>query len=373
MKLPFIRCNYPVNDKFMGEFKRLLETGPWSNEGIYHQLFEKELEKLLGTNVALVDHGQSAVLLMIAALGIKNKYIIVPSYTFVGTVAAIIWSGNTPLFCDVKSTTYPLIDVNRCVELLGCESEYYGQIGAILGVDLYGLPCEYKKLTDIAEIYDVPVIIDSAQSFGTKLKGKLVGNNCLMHSFSFHTTKAFPTLEGGMVTSDNEHLIEIIRKLRNFGINPVSRPDCTEIGLNCKMNEVQALIGLYMLEDVEKIFDNKRMLFSEYIGALRSKNITTLTIPKKSNPVSNIMPIFMKERTSIQRGLKDNGVDSLPYWNLPVHRMSAYRRYYTSDYFITNPLPVTEKVSKKALSLPFYNDISFKEIYYIVDGIKDYM
>ena len=76
-----------------------------------------------------------------------------------------------------------------------------------------------------------------------------------MHSFSFHTTKAFPTLEGGMVTSDNEHLIEIIRKLRNFGINPVSRPDCTEIGLNCKMNEVQALIGLYMLEDVEKILE----------------------------------------------------------------------------------------------------------------------
>jgi len=372
MKLPFVRCNYPTNDKFMGELKRLLETGPWANNGVYHQLFEKELEKLLNTNVALVDHGQSALLLMIATLGIKDKYIIVPSYTFVGTVAAIIWSGNLPLFCDVKSTTYPLIDVNKCVKIL--ESEYFGQIGAILGVDLYGLPCEYKKLRDVAErVYNVPVIIDSAQSFGTMLNGKLVGNNCLMHSFSFHTTKAFPTLEGGMVTSNDIYLIEKIKKLRNFGINPVNKPDCTEIGLNCKMNEVQALIGLCMLDNIQETFKLKRIMFSEYINALRSKNITTVTIPKKSNPVSNMMPIFMNERNLIQKVLKENEVDSLRYWELPVHKMSAYRRYYTSDYFITNPLPVTDKVSKKALALPFYNDISLAEINFIVESIKEAM
>ena len=153
MKLPFVKCNYPTDDKFMGELKRLLETGPWSNNGIYHQLFEKELEKLLNTNVALVDHGQSAVLLMLATLGIKDKYVIVPSYTFVGTVAAIIWSGNFPLFCDVKSTTYPLIDVNKCVEILESELLFDNPVGAILGVDLYGLPCNYKELNNISKNY----------------------------------------------------------------------------------------------------------------------------------------------------------------------------------------------------------------------------
>ena len=363
MKLPFIKCNYPTNDKFMGELKRLLETGPWSNNGVYHQLFEKELEKLLNTNVALVDHGQSALLLMLAALGIKNKYIIVPSYTFVGTVAAIIWSGNKPIFCDVKSTTYPLINVSKCRELL--EEDGFGQIGAILGVDLYGLPCEYKELNKISKDYDIPVVIDSAQSFGTKLNNRLVGNNCLMHSFSFHTTKAFPTLEGGIVTSNDEYLIEKIKKLRNFGINPVSAPDCTEIGLNCKMNEVQALIGLNMLDTIETVFDCKRVLFSEYISLLRSKNITTLTIPKHCNPISNIMPIFMNERNLIQKVLKDNEVESLPYWKLPVHRMTAYRKYYDDeDLFVTN------KVSKKALALPFYNHMDYKEMDFIVDKIK---
>ena len=365
MKLPFVKCNYPTDDKFMGELKRLLETGPWSNNGIYHQLFEKELEKLLNTNVALVDHGQSAVLLMLATLGIKDKYVIVPSYTFVGTVAAIIWSGNFPLFCDVKSTTYPLIDVNKCVEILESELLFDNPVGAILGVDLYGLPCNYKELNNISKNYNIPVIIDSAQAFGTKLNDRLVGNNCLMHSFSFHTTKAFPTLEGGMVTSNDEHLIEKIKRLRNFGINPISRPDCTEVGLNCKMNEIQALIGLNMLDTIETVFDYKRVLFSEYISLLRSKNITTLTIPKYSNPVSNIMPIFMNERNLIQKVLKENEVEALPYWNLPVHRMTAYKNYYNGE-----DLSVTNKVSKKALALPFYNHMDYKEMSFIVDKIK---
>ena len=365
MKLPFVKCNYPTDDKFMGELKRLLETGPWSNNGIYHQLFEKELEKLLNTNVALVDHGQSAVLLMLATLGIKDKYVIVPSYTFVGTVAAIIWSGNFPLFCDVKSTTYPLIDVNKCVEILESELLFDNPVGAILGVDLYGLPCNYKELNNISKNYNIPVIIDSAQAFGTKLNDRLVGNNCLMHSFSFHTTKAFPTLEGGMVTSNDEHLIEKIKRLRNFGINPISRPDCTEVGLNCKMNEIQALIGLNILDTIETVFDYKRVLFSEYISLLRSKNITTLTIPKYSNPVSNIMPIFMNERNLIQKVLKENEVEALPYWNLPVHRMTAYKNYYDGE-----DLSVTNKVSKKALALPFYNHMDYKEMSFIVDKIK---
>ena len=364
MKLPFVKCEYPIDDKFMGELKRLLETGPWSNNGVYHQLFEKGLERLLNTNVALVDHGESALLLMLAALEIKNKYIIVPSYTFVGTVAAIIWSGNKPIFCDIKSTTYPLINEAKCEELL--ETDDQKQIGAIIGVDLYGLPCNYKGLNALSKKYDIPVLIDSAQSLGTKLNGRLVGKNCLMHSFSFHTTKPFPTLEGGFVSSNDEYLIEKIKRLRNFGINPVSRPDCTEVGLNCKMNEVQALIGLHTLDNIETVFDCKRVLFSEYISLLRSKNITTLTIPKNSNPITNIMPIFMNERNLIQKVLKDNDVSSELYWKLPVHKMSAYKKYYNEeDLFVTN------KVSKKALALPFYNNMKYKEINFIVDKIKE--
>ncbi len=366
MELPFIKCNYPIDDKFMGELKRLLETGPWSNNGIYHQLFEKELEKLLNTKVALVDHGESAVLLMLAALGIQNKYIIVPSYTFVGTVAAIVWSGNKPIFCDVKSTTYPLIDVDKCQQLL--EEDWGQQIGGILGVDLYGLPCNYDDLNYIGQKYNIPVIIDSAQAFGTQLKGKLIGNNCLMHSFSFHTTKSFPTLEGGFVSSKDEYLIERVKRLRNFGINPSGKPDCISIGLNCKMNEVQALIGLHTLDKVQEIFNYKRMMFSEYISSLRSNNITTLTIPKKANPISNMMPIFMNERSSIQKGLRENNVESLFYWELPVHKMSAYRKYYDNE-----ELFVTDKVSEKALALPFYNDIKLKEINFIIENIKEHM
>ena len=131
------------------------------------------------------------------------------------------------------------------------------------------------------------------------------------------------------------------------------------------MNEIQALIGLNMLDTIETVFDCKRVLFSEYISLLRSKNITTLTIPKYSNPVSNIMPIFMNERNLIQKVLKENEVEALPYWNLPVHRMTAYKNYYNGE-----DLSVTNKVSKKALALPFYNHMDYKEMSFIVDKIK---
>ena len=117
---PFIDCEYPTNDKFMSELKRILQNGPWSNSGTYHELFEKKLEKLLGTHVALVDHGESALLLMLIALDIKDKFVIVPSYTFVGTIAAIVWSGNYPLFCDIKSVTYPLINPDKVEEMALC-------------------------------------------------------------------------------------------------------------------------------------------------------------------------------------------------------------------------------------------------------------
>ena len=120
-----------------------------------------------------------------------------------------------------------------------------------------------------------------------------------------------------------------------------------------------------MLDTIETVFDYKRVLFSEYISLLRSKNITTLTIPKYSNPVSNIMPIFMNERNLIQKVLKENEVEALPYWNLPVHRMTAYKNYYNGE-----DLSVTNKVSKKALALPFYNHMDYKEMSFIVDKIK---
>ena len=100
----------------------------------------------------------------------------------------------------------------KCEELL--ETDDQKQIGAIIGVDLYGLPCNYKGLNALSKKYDIPVLIDSAQSLGTKLNGRLVGKNCLMHSFSFHTTKPFPTLEGGFVSSNDEYLIEKIKRLR---------------------------------------------------------------------------------------------------------------------------------------------------------------
>ena len=132
------------------------------------------------------------------------------------------------------------------------------------------------------------------------------------------------------------------------------------------MNEVQALIGLHTLDNIETVFDCKRVLFSEYISLLRSKNITTLTIPKNSNPITNIMPIFMNERNLIQKVLKDNDVSSELYWKLPVHKMSAYKKYYNEeDLFVTN------KVSKKALALPFYNNMKYEEINFIVDKIKE--
>ena len=365
MTLPFVKCDYPSNDGFIGEFKKILGGGPWTNNGSYLQLFEKELEKLLDTNVAVFNNGETALFAMLSSLGIKDKYIIVPSYTFVGTVAAIIWSGNYPLFCDIKSTTYPLINPARVQELLEEDIVCDKNIGAILGVDLYGLPCDYAALNKLGFEFRVPVLIDSAQSFGTFLKGKLVGSQCEAHTFSFHTTKAFHTLEGGAIASPDEYLIEKVKRIRNFGINPHNRNECSEVGLNGKMNEVQALIGVHKIQDARATFARKKELFSYYLGKLKHHNINTLTPPKYSNPMMNFIPIFVNNRDELYENLIEQGITVTKYWDVPVHRMSAYEEFCPRGL----ELPVTDKVAKKALALPFYNTMRKKDIDYIVEKI----
>ena len=363
---PFIRCNYPSDFDFMNKVSSLLRTGPYTNNGPYVQLFEKGIERLTDSKIAVTSNGESALMLAIAALGLLNagKFIVVPSYTFSGTVSAIYWTGNYPLYCDVKSVSYPLINTNHARDQVSLARDLpttHKEIGAILGVDLYGLPCDYEELNELGKEFKVPVIIDSAQAFGTKVNNKWIGKNCDIHIFSFHTTKSFHTLEGGAVSSEDEYIIEEVKRLRAFGIDSANKPNCTSIGLNAKMNELQALIGLEKLSTIESVFYKKNLAFSYYINSLKKHNIQTLTIPKNSSPVMNKMPIFIKNRDEVCFLLRTEGIQCEKYWDIPVHRMTAFYKQIN--------LPVTDKVSDRALCLPFYNDISFNEIDYIVEKV----
>lgn len=361
-KYPFLHPQYPTEESFYVDLKKILETGPQTNNGPWSYIFENKLESLLKTNVAVVDHGESALILAIASLGLlnKNKPIIVPSYTFPGTVSAIYWTGNYPVYCDVCSVSYPLIDTQKVEELLD-----HIQPAAIIGVDLYGMSCDYSNLNKISNNYSTPIIIDSAQAFGTQKDSRFIGNNCYIHCFSFHTTKTLPTLEGGMVSSSDPFIIDKIRSMRDFGKN--SKGDYTEIGINCKLNEVQALIGVYGLDNFNFSL-YKRELFNYYVRSLQKINVATLKVPKNISPMMNFFPIFSKYREQLKEYLLEKSIETKPYWDTPVHLLPSFK--HKKNFYLD--LSITDKVSDKALALPFYNSMTEIDIDYIVRKIYDF-
>jgi dTDP-4-amino-4,6-dideoxygalactose transaminase len=343
-------------DKFNIELREIWESQWLTNGGKKHQLLEEELKKTLKVpGLTLFNNGTIALLVATQSLRLSGEVITTP-FTFPATPNVLSWNGITPVFCDIDEETLT-IDAEKIKNLITAKTT------AILGVHVYGMPCHVRAIQDVADNYGLRVIYDAAHAFGTEIDGVGIGNFGDISMFSFHSTKLFNTIEGGALTFQNTNLKKRIDLLKNFGIK--NEEEVVMPGINGKMNEIQAAVGLLNLHDFEverqkrqKVVDTYRKFLLDIPG------IRIFEIPQN---VKNSLQYFMirivkgfgLSRDDLYSELQKYNVFARKYFH-PLCSEYSYYKHMPS----ANPenLPIASKVAKEVLCLPLYGALELEDV-----------
>jgi len=327
-----------------------------TNDGPVLRRFESKLARYLGTeNLALFANGTLALQIALRGLGIEGEVITTP-FTFAATTHALIWNGNQPVFADIEPTTYTL-------DPSAVEAAITPRTGAILAVHVYGYPCHLGALADLARRYRLPLIYDAAHAFGVSVEGRSIGQFGDLSMFSFHATKPFHSIEGGLLMFGDSERKRTFDLLRNFGI--ANETDVVLPGTNAKMNEFQALMGLQLLDHLDGIRERRSQidaLYREQLGRLPGLRIPPAPTENiRSNfsyfPVEIEPTAFGLSRDQLCAGLKDYNVFARRYFYPLIPDFSCYR-----DQYRAAALPIARGVASRILTLPIYDSLSLEDV-----------
>lgn len=343
----------PDIEQVTREVSQIWESKWLTNMGEKHNKLENELAKVLKVrNLSLFNNGTIALLVALKSLNLpKGSEVITTPFTFAATPHCITWNGLEPVFCDIEPENMT-IDANKIEALITPKTS------AILGVHVYGFPCNVEKIANIARKYNLKVIYDGAHTFSTEIRGKGIGTFGDITMFSFHATKLFNTVEGGCLTYNDDGLKRKVYNLRNFGIQ--SEELVEEIGINGKMNELQAAIGLLNLK-LFKEEQNKRKILKETYDSRLSK-IKGLRIPKMPDFATNsyqYYPIIIEEEFSHTRDelyefFKKSNIYTRKYFYPLCSDYECYKELASSQ---PENLPIANALKNRVLCLPFYGSL----------------
>ena len=348
------------------EIKEIWDSKWLTNMGKKHNLLENKLKEVLRVpNVSLFNNGTIALLVAIKSLDLPyGSEVITTPFTFAATPHCIAWNGLKPVFCDIEPKTMT-IDAEKIEKLITPNTS------AILGVHVYGFPCNVEKIEEIAKKYNLKVIYDAAHAFSTEINGRGIGSFGDITMFSFHATKLFNSVEGGCLTYNNPDLVRKIYNLRNFGIR--SEELVEEVGINGKMNEIQAAIGLLNLELFEKE-QEKRSKIKQFYDENLSK-IKGIRLPQMSNNTTNsyqYYPIIIEENYSLTRNqvyekFKELNILTRKYFYPACHDYECYKNDLSVKLA---DLSVVDNLKNKVLCLPFYGDLEKNTVGFICEKLK---
>jgi len=344
------RSSMPEYEEYINEIKSLWDTRWLSNNGLKYQEFERRLADYLDVKyVVMFSNGHLALEAALSVLDLEGEVITTP-YTFISTVNAITRCGLKPVFCDVDANTGTL-DVNHLETLITKKTR------AIVPVHIYGNICNVHELDEIARKHDLRIVYDAAHAFGEKYRGKGIGNFGDMSMFSFHSTKVFHTIEGGVITLNDDNLYKKLRHYKNFGFN--DERDVKLAGFNAKMNEFQAAMGICNLRYIDKWIQQRQTVNDLYMQLLGGNpSITTLQRQKDVECNYSYFPIWIEpngagvDRDYVFEKLKENGINSRKYFYPLCSEFSYYKDDHDSS-LTQNAL----SLSKSVLCLPMYSDL----------------
>lgn len=347
-----------LKDQIDKEVINVLGSGSYINGPNCKKLIE-DMTKYLGCKRTVgVGNGTDALQLALMALDIgPGDEVITVAFTFVATTEAIGIVGATPVFADINPNTYN-------IDPKDIEAKITSKTKAILPVHLYGQPCDMDPIMEIAKKHNLYVVEDCAQAIGAEYKGKKVGTFGEFGCFSFFPTKNLGCYgDGGLVSTNDDALADRIVSLRGHGGKVKYYHD--ELGMNSRLDEVQAAILNCKLPHIDKWNDARRNIAHRYNELL--KDVNGVTTPGEIDNVKCVYhqyTIRVPNRDNIQKVLKDAGIMTMIYYPVPLHKQKVHAHLEPSY------LPVTDAATEVVLSLPIFPELTAQEQDKVVEEIK---
>ncbi len=355
----------PDLKEFIPYLEQIWQNKVLTNNGPFHRQLEKELAEFLGVPfISLFANGTLALVTALQVLRISGEVITTP-YSFVATTHSLWWNNIKPVFVDIEAR-FCNLDPGKI------EAAITPKTTAILPVHVYGNPCKVERIQEIADIYGLRVIYDAAHTFGVKYNGQSICNYGDLSILSFHATKVFNTMEGGAIVSHDAATKKRIDFLKNFGF--AGETTIMAPGINSKMNEMQAALGLLQLKHFHVNIEKRKQIVEIYRYGLSSvKGITLLPEPENTKSNYAYFPVFVDEkeygisRDQLYEKLKQNGIYGRRYFYPLISEFSMYQSLESAN---PSNLKVAVKIANQVICLPIYPDLNTDDLLEIIDIIS---
>lgn len=349
------------------EYLRQIWDSKWlTNNGSFHQQFEKALAKYLGVEyISVFTNGTLPLITALQALGLKKGEVITTPYSFVATTHSIWWNQLKPVFVDVEPTT-------GNIDPAKIEAAITENTVAIMPVHVYGQPCDNERIDVIAKRHNLKVIYDAAHAFGVRKEGKSILEWGDVSTLSFHATKVFGTIEGGALICHSAEMKHQIDNLKNFGFRGETVVEAP--GINGKMDEVRAAFGLLNLKQIDVAIEarhNVAMRYREVIDKIEGLSYLVEQSDIRYN--YGYFPIFVDEarygisRDALYEKLKANNIFGRRYFYPLISTFDPYNTYPSAA---PENLSIATKMAERVLCLPMHHVLSGEEVNRIIELIK---
>jgi len=346
--------NIGDQERFFERVRDAFERKWLTNDGPYVRELEERIELLLAVKHCIcVANATLGLQFLARALAMEGE-VIVPSFTFIATPHAVLWEGMMPVFAEVDAQTH-CIDPHDVARLITDKTS------AICGVHLWGTACEVELLQGIADDNGLALYFDAAHAFGCSGHSRLIGNFGDAEVFSFHATKFFHSFEGGAITTNDDDLAERLRRMRNFGFAGDNTP-AGMLGINAKMNEINAAMGLTNLESLDSFIETNAQLYKLY-SELLSGVVKVYEFEELTARNYQYVVIETDDADHLKDVLWEQGIRARRYFSPPCHLLPPYN-------YVKGSLPVTEALAKRTLCLPTGMNVSEEDVARVCDIIR---
>jgi dTDP-4-amino-4,6-dideoxygalactose transaminase len=363
-----IRVGYPNIGNRKRLFKRvekILDRSWLTNWGPYVREFEEKIADITGVKHCIAVCNATIGLQIAAQVLDISGEVIVPAFTFIATPHALEWQRITPIFCDIDPSTHN-IDPQKIEPLITPRTS------GILGVHLWGRACQIDPIQDIANRHQLRLFFDAAHAFRSSYQRNMIGNFGDLEVFSFHATKFINTLEGGVIATNDDNIARTAQSIRNFGFE--DNDFSSRVGINAKMNEMSAAMGLTLLDDLNELIERNYTNYRIYQSEIQViPGISLLNFDKSEH--NNYQYIIIEVDENITQVSRDQLMTILSFENIYA------RRYFHPGCHLMEPyksrdsqvsLPFTDLVANRVLALPTGETVTIemvRQICYVIQSI----
>lgn len=326
--------------------------------------FEEAFARYTGVKRAVsISSGTDALILALLAIDCRGKEVITTPFSFIATANTIVHAHGKPIFCDVRKDDYNL-DASLLPRAVSKKTR------AIMPVHLFGHPCDMAEINDLAAERGLMVVEDACQAHGAEYKGRKAGALGDVGCFSFYPTKNMTVGgDGGMVTTDDEDLANLVAKLRDCG--RTSRYSHDVMGFTSRLNTSNAAIGLVQLRRLDGWNERRRTIAKRYHSKL--KDIAGIELPPKPGsdkvPVYHCFAILAERRDDLAKYMADKGIATAVHYPIPIHLQPAYAGKILEK---EGDIPVSERLATGILSIPIYPSMTDEQVDRVCEAIESF-